>query len=256
MRLEDRIKQKKNKEKIVMLTAYDYQIAKILDETSIDMILVGDSLGMVFQGCKDTKSVIIDDMIYHTKAVAKGAQNKPVIGDMPLHSDDSSELALKNAMRFLDVGAKGVKIEGTKFETVRALTDAKIPVMGHLGLLPQTANVYKVRGKNLQEATQMVEDALELERCGVFSMILECIPETLGERITKSIDVPTIGIGAGKFCDGQILVINDMLGFDEGFKPKYLKKYLHISKQISKAVETFSVDVRAGGYPDDEHSYH
>jgi 3-methyl-2-oxobutanoate hydroxymethyltransferase len=254
--LEDRIKQKKDHEKIVMLTAYDYQTAKILNETSIDMILVGDSLGMVFQGYKDTKSVQIEDMIYHTKAVAKGAQKKPVIGDMPFHSDDSPEIALKNAKRFLDVGAKGVKIEGAKFETIRVLTDDKIPVMGHLGLLPQTANTYKVHGKNPEEATQMVKDALELERCGVFSMILECIPEMLSKRITKSIHVPTIGIGAGKFCDGQILVINDMLGYDEEFTPKYLKRYLHINKQITKAVKTFSVDVRAGKYPDDEHTYH
>lgn len=256
MKFEDRIRQKKNKEKIVMLTAYDFQIAKILDEAGLDMILVGDSVGMVFQGFKDTRTVTVEDMIYHTKAVARGTTNTPIIGDMPICSDRSVELALKNSSRLLEAGAKGVKIEGNKPEIIKRLIAERIPVMGHLGLLPQTADTYKVHGKDPKEAHQIFQDALKLDQYGVFSIILECIPESLAEKITKTVKVPTIGIGAGKYCDGQVLVVNDMLGLLEGFKPKYLKKYLCLSELIKKAVENFSIDVRSQKYPDEEHTYH
>ncbi len=256
MEFEDRIRQKKGKDKIVMLTAYDFQMAKILDEAGMDMILVGDSLGMVFQGFKDTRSVTIENMIYHTKAVARGAVNTPIIGDMPVCSDRSVELAVKNSSRLVAAGAEGVKIEGHKPEIIQKLLEEHIPVMGHLGLLPQTATVYKVHGKDPKEAQRIYQDALKLDQYGVFSIILECIPESLAQKITRAVRAPTIGIGAGKYCDGQVLVVNDMLGLLEGFKPKYLKQYLCLSKLIKKAVETFSTDVRSENYPDDEHTYH
>jgi len=252
----ENIRRRKGKEKIVMLTAYDYQTAKILDAVGVDVILVGDSLGMVFQGCKDTKSVTMEAMIYHTRAVARGARNTPVIGDMPIHSYDTVEDALENARLFIEAGADGVKIEGNKPEIIKALIAEGIPVMGHVGLLPQTAEAYKVRGKTADEAEKIFRDALEVDRCGVFSIVLECIPESLAKRITENVKAPTIGIGAGKYCDGQVLVINDMLGFDDSFAPKYLKKYADLNKIIKNAVKRFMEEVRSGVYPDEEHTYH
>ena len=256
MKSVESIRRRKGKEKIVMLTAYDYQTAKILDAVGIDVILVGDSLGMVFQGCKDTKSVTMEAMIYHTRAVARGARNTPVIGDMPIHSYDTVEDALENARLFIEAGADGVKIEGNKPEIIKALIAEGIPVMGHVGLLPQTAEAYKVRGKTAEEAEKIFRDALEVDRCGVFSIVLECIPESLAKRITENVKAPTIGIGAGKYCDGQVLVINDMLGFDDSFAPKYLKKYADLNKIIKNAVKRFMEEVRSGVYPDEEHTYH
>lgn len=255
MRL-DEFRMKKGKEKILMLTAYDYQMAKILDEAGIDIILVGDSLGMVIQGYKDTKSVRIEDMLYHTRAVARGAKNTPIIGDMPIRCDKSVEDALKNAKRFMRAGAHGVKIEGNKSEVVKALLDAGIPVMGHVGLLPQTAESYRVKGKQPEEAQKIFTDALKIDKLSVFSIVLECMPESLAKRITEAVRSPTIGIGAGKHCDGQVLVINDMLGFDESFAPKYLKRYAHLNKIIKEAVARFKEEVSKGVYPDKEHTYH
>jgi 3-methyl-2-oxobutanoate hydroxymethyltransferase len=255
MRL-DELRMKKGKEKIIMLTAYDYQMAKILDEAEVDLILVGDSLGMVIQGCKDTKSVTMEDMLYHTRAVAKGAKNTPIVGDMPINSDKTVEEALKNAKRFLKAGAQGVKIEGNKSEVVKALLNAGIPVMGHVGLLPQTAESYRVKGKQPEEAQRIFNDALALDKLGVFSIVLECMPESLAERITEAVKAPTIGIGAGKHCDGQVLVINDMLGFDLSFSPKYLKRYANLNRVIKEAVARFREEVSEGIYPDREHTYH
>ena len=255
MRL-DELRMKKGKEKIIMLTAYDYQMAKILDEAGIDLILVGDSLGMVIQGYTDTKSVMVEDMLYHTRAVARGAKNTPVIGDMPINSDKTAEDSMKNAKRFLEAGAHGVKIEGNKSEVVKALLNAGIPVMGHVGLLPQTAERYRVKGKQQEEAQKIYDDALELDKLGVFSIVLECMPESLAKRITEAVKAPTIGIGAGKYCDGQVLVINDMLGFDESFAPKYLKRYAHLNKIIKEAIARFEEEVSSGVYPDKEHTYH
>ena len=248
--------EKKGRQKIIMLTAYDYQMAKILDEVGIDLILVGDSLGMVVQGHPDTKSVTISDMLYHTRAVARGAKNTPIIGDMPINSYRNMDEALRNAKLLLENGAQAVKIEGNKPKIIKALIDEEIPVMGHLGLLPQTAENYKVRGKKPEEAEKIFRDALELDRLGVFSIVLECIPESLAKRITESVRVPTIGIGAGKFCDGQVLVLNDLLGMDESFKPKYLKRYANLNKVIKEAINRFREDVLTERYPDPEHTYH
>lgn len=252
----DEFRKRKGKEKIIMLTAYDYQIAKILDEEGIDIILVGDSLGMVVQGYTDTKSVAIEDMLYHTRAVARGAKKTPIVGDMPINSDNTVEDALRNAKKFLDAGAHGVKIEGNKTEVVKALISNEIPVMGHIGLLPQTAPAYRVKGKAPDEAQKIVQDAIELDKLGVFTMVLESIPESLAKRITEAVDTPTVGIGAGKYCNGQVLVINDMLGLDPTFSPKYVKRYANLNPIIKQAVENFRQEVRNGEYPDEEHTYH
>jgi 3-methyl-2-oxobutanoate hydroxymethyltransferase len=211
---------------------------------------------MVVQGYMNTKSVTMEDMLYHTKVVARGAKNTPIIGDMPLNSDNTAEDALRNAKAFLDAGAHGVKIEGNKTDVVKALISDGIPVMGHIGLLPQTAPVYKVRGKAPEEAQRFLQDAVELDKLGVFSMVLESMPESLVKRITGAVGAPTIGIGAGKYCDGQVLVINDMLGLDPTFSPKYVKRYANLNQIVKQAVEDFKHDVRAGEYPDDEHTYH
>ena len=252
----DEIKRLKNKRKIVMLTAYDYQIAKILDNIGIDMILVGDSLGMVVLGYKNTKRVTMPEMLHHTRAVARGAKNTPIVGDMPINSYNTVADALKNAKDFLNAGAHGVKIEGNKPEIITALLDEDIPVMGHSGLLPQTAESYRVRGKEEAEAEKIFSEALELDELGVFTIVLECIPESLAKKITDAIKTPTIGIGAGRYCDGQVLVINDMLGLDESFIPKYLKRYAYLSHVIREAVATFKEEVLDGKYPDEEHTYH
>lgn len=246
----------KKKKKIVMLTAYDYQMAKILDETGIDLILVGDSLGMVVLGHKDTKSVTMEDMTHHTRAVARGVKNTPIVGDMPINSCNTVEDALENAKKFLEAGACGVKIEGNRPEIVKALLDEEIPVMGHVGMLPQTAERYQLRGKEEAEAEKIFRDAVELDKVGVFTIVLECIPENLAKRITETVKAPTIGIGAGRYCDGQVLVVNDMLGFDENFNPKYLKRYANLSREIKKAVAKFKEEVLNETYPDEEHTYH
>ena len=256
MSFQERIKQKKGKEKIIMLTAYDCQMANILDQAGIDMILVGDSSGMVVQGHKDTKSVTMADMIFHVKAVASGATSVPIIGDLPIHSCNTVDDCLENAKKFAEAGADGVKIEGKKTDAIKALIKEGIPVMGHVGMLPQIAETYHVKGKKPEEAQEILQDGLDLDRLGVFSMVLECIPESLANTITNSVKVPTIGIGAGKHCDGQVLVINDMLGFDENFKPKYVKTYANLNKTIKDAVAKFIEEVSTGKYPDEEHTYH
>jgi 3-methyl-2-oxobutanoate hydroxymethyltransferase len=256
MDFEEKIKQKKGREKIIMLTAYDFQTAKILDEVGVDLILVGDSSGMVIQGCSDTRSVTMADMIYHVKAVARGAKSTPIIGDMPINTCNMVQDCLRNAEQFLKAGACGVKIEGRKTEAIEALIKKAIPVMGHVGMLPQTAEAYHVKGKKPEEAQQILQDAQELDRLGVFSIVLECIPENLAKTITETVKVPTIGIGAGKHCDGQVLVTNDMLGYDENFKPKYVKTYANLNKTIKDAVTKFKEEVAEGKYPDEEHTYH
>jgi len=256
MSFQERIKEKKGKEKIVMLTAYDFQMAKILDRTGIDLILVGDSSGMVVQGYKDTKSVTMADMMFHVKAVARAVVSKPIIGDMPINTCGTPEKCLKNAKQFIEAGAHGVKIEGTKTDAIKLLKRNGIPVMGHVGMLPQMAETYHVKGKTSEEAEEILHDAQQLDTVGVFSIVLECIPENLAKTITGSVNVPTIGIGAGKYCDGQVLVVNDMLGFDEGFKPKYVKTYANLNNTIKLAVAKFMHEVSTGKYPDEEHTYH
>ena len=255
MEIEEIIK-KKGKEKIAMLTAYDYQTAKILDEAGIDLILVGDSLAMVFQGMPDTKKATMRDMLYHTKAVTRGAKNTPVIGDMPIHSYDTPELAVKNAKKFLKAGAKGVKLEGNHPKIIKALKKEGIEIMGHLGLLPQTAQKYRVRGKTLEEAKKILEDARQIDALGVFAIVLECVPENLAKKITRSVKALTIGIGAGKRCDGQVLVINDLLGMDEGFKAKHVKRYLNLNRLIKKATRKFIEETRSGAFPGEKQTFH
>ncbi len=252
----DELQSRKGREKITMLTAYDYQTAKILDEVGIDLILVGDTLGMVVQGCTDTKSVTVENMVYHTRVVARGAKKTPIIGDMPINSDKTPEDALRNARKLLAAGSHAVKIEGNKSEVIDTLINNGVPVMGHLGLLPQTAASFRLKGKQPSEAEIIFQDALEIEKLGVFSIVLECIPENLAKKITDTVSVPTIGIGGGKYCDGQVLVINDMLGLDPSFSPKYLKRYANLHQIIKEAVECYLQEVKTGKYPDEEHTYH
>ncbi|MEM3556062.1 MAG: 3-methyl-2-oxobutanoate hydroxymethyltransferase [Candidatus Micrarchaeia archaeon] len=246
----------KGKKKVVMLTAYDYQTAKLVEEAGVDLILVGDSLGMVVLGYPTTKEVTMQEMLHHTKAVARGAKKTPIIGDMPINSYSTPQLALENARKFLQAGAKGVKVEGCCEEVVKALLSDGIPVMGHLGLLPQTAEKHKLVGKDGEEAERIFRDALTLDKLGVFSLVLECIPESLGKRITENVKTITIGIGAGKYCDGQVLVINDLLGMDDTFKPKFVKRYASLAEIIRNAVSQFKKEVEEGSFPDEEHSYH
>ena len=246
----------KKKGKFVMLTAYDYQMAKILDETGIDLILVGDSLGMVVLGYQNTKSVTMEDMIHHTRAVARGTKNTPIIGDMPIDSYNTVEDALENAKQLLEAGAHGVKIEGNRPLIVETLVKEGIPVMGHVGLLPQSTDRFRLKGKKAMEAERILDDAIELDKMGVFAIVLECIPKSLAKKITETVNASTIGIGAGIHCDGQVLVINDVLGFDEAFSPKYLKRYASIGREIRKAIVNFKDDVLNGKYPDEKHTYH
>ena len=251
----NKIKSKKGVEKIVMLTCYDYQSAKILDKLGLDMILVGDSLGMVFKGEINTKNVTMEDMMYHIKAVRRGVKNTPIIGDMPIHSYDAPAKALKNAQLFIDAGADGVKIEGNHYEIIKELVKNSINVMGHIGLLPQSYKTYKVVGRKEEKKISLINDAVSTEKAGAFSIVLESIPESLGREITKCISIPTIGIGAGRYCDGQVLVINDLLGMDPDFHPKFVKRYLNLHQLISNSVNSFIKDVKEENYPDSEHIY-
>lgn len=251
----DEIRAKKGKEKIVMLTAYDYQMAKLLDKTNIDLILVGDSLGMVFAGHPDTKKVTMRDMLYHTEAVARGARKIPVIADMPINSYTVPSVALRNAKAFIKAGAAGVKVEGCNPKVIKRLISNFIPVMGHVGLLPQTAIKYQLTGTNKNSAEEILNDAINLDKLGVFAIVLECIPRALAQKITERVSVPTIGIGAGKYCDGQVLVINDLMGLDPSFKPKFVKRYANLSKTIIQAVSKFKEEVQSGVFPNEKHSY-
>jgi 3-methyl-2-oxobutanoate hydroxymethyltransferase len=251
----DELKAKKGKEKIVMLTAYDYQMAKLLNKTGIDLILVGDSLGMVVMGYPSTKKVTMCSMLYHTEAVVRGSKQIPVIGDMPINTCKTPTIALRNAKDFIKAGATGVKIEGYQPAVIEKLIANAIPVMGHIGLLPQTAPKYHLVGKNINEAKRILADAIALDKLGVFSIVFECIPSGLAQRITESVSVPTIGIGAGKYCNGQVLVVNDLLGMDEDFNPKFVKRFANLSALIQKSVIKFKQEVRKGKYPDDEHTF-
>jgi len=252
---------KKKKEKIACLTAYDYPTARILDEAGIEIILVGDSAANVVAGEKNTLPITMSDMLYHTKVVARAVKNALVIADMPFLSYQCSiDEAVKNAGSFLKVGAAGVKIEGAGpvLKTIEKLVQIGIPVMGHLGLTPQSIHKfggYKLRGKTKREKEQILKDAKNLESAGCFSVVLEKIPMSLAKKITKNLKIPTIGIGAGPYCDGQILVLHDMLGFYEGFKPKFVKQYAQIGFEIKKAVMEYINEVKTGTYPDKEHSF-
>ncbi len=253
---------KDNKQKISMLTAYDYSMAKMVDEAGIDSILVGDSLGMVFQGHDSTLPVTVNEMIYHTKVVARGVKRALVIADMPFLSYHiSKEEAVRNAGRLIkEGGAEAVKVEGGALfeETIRAIVGAQIPVMGHIGLTPQSVNAFggfKVQGKDAQSAKKILEDARLLEKAGVFAIVLECIPAKLAQLITESVNIPTIGIGAGKECDGQVLVVNDMLGMFSDFVPKFVKQYAKLNTEITSAIQNYISELKEGNFPTDKHTF-
>ena len=255
---------KANKEKITALTAYDFPIARIVDDAGIDLVLVGDSLGMVVLGYDNTIPVTMDEMIHHTKPVVRAVKRALVIGDMPYFSFHlSTEETVFNASRFIkEAGAQGVKIEGAskkRLKLIESLVEAEIPVMGHVGLTPQSIHhigQFKVKGSEKGEARKVIQDAVNLEKAGVFAVILECIPMELAGIITEKLKVPTIGIGAGPRCDGQILVFHDLVGYSSGYLPKFVKKYADLHGIISQAVGKYKEDVQKGVFPDDEHSYH
>lgn len=252
---------KKNGEKIVMLTAYDYTTARLVDEAGVDIILVGDSLSNVFQGNESTLPVTVEEMLYHTQVVAKASKNAMVVADMPFLSFQvSKEEAVKNAGRFLkEAGANAVKIEGGKHmkKTAKKLVEVGIPVMGHIGLTPQSVNTlggYRLVGKAEREIKELVEGARALDEAGVFSIVLEMVPEEVAEYITGEVSVPTIGIGAGPLCDGQVLVVNDMLGMTQT-NYKFVKKYVSLADEIKNAVGSFAKDIKNGDFPDKNHSF-
>ncbi len=257
------IDRKKTGKKISALTAYDFTFAQLLNETPIDLILVGDSLGMVSLGYENTLPVTVEDIIYHLKAVRRGLQKPVLVGDMPFMSYQiSNESAVENAGKLVkEGGAEAVKIEGggKMIERVQATVDAGISVMGHIGLTPQSVHQfggYRVQGKNFQGARQIKKDAEELQKAGVFSIVLEGIPMELAEEITNNLDVPTIGIGAGVHCDGQILVLQDMLGLNQGFLPKYVKQFAELGSLTQSAVNEYIQSIQTGAFPTDENSYH
>ncbi|WP_022847027.1 MULTISPECIES: 3-methyl-2-oxobutanoate hydroxymethyltransferase [unclassified Desulfurobacterium] len=255
------LEMKRNGEKITMLTAYDYTSALIVDSAGVDIILVGDSLGMVMLGYDSTIPVTMEEMVHHTRAVVRARKRAMVIFDMPFLSYQTGKRdAILNAGRALkETGCDAVKIEGGKEQedTIKALVDAGIPVCGHIGLQPQSVNVYGgyvLRGKG-EEREKLVEDAKAVERAGAFAVVLEKVPSDLAKEITESLSIPTIGIGAGKYCDGQVLVFHDMIGMFDKFKPKFVKRYAEVGKEIRSAVESYVKEVKNGVFPGEEHSY-
>jgi 3-methyl-2-oxobutanoate hydroxymethyltransferase len=250
------IRAAKGSHRIAMLTAYDYPSACIVDRAGTDIILVGDSLGMVVLGYDDTLKVTMDDMLHHTRAVARGTQHALLIGDMPyLSYHVSIEESVRNAGAFIRAGAHGVKIEGGKasrIRTVQAILDAEIPVMGHIGLTPQSVNAFggfKLQGKAADDAKRLIDEAVALEQAGCFSIVLECVPAELAAFITEKVSIPTIGIGAGPACDGQVLVFHDLLGLYDGHTPKFVRKYAELSETMGDAIRRYVDDVREGRFP-------
>jgi len=253
------VRGKKGKEKIAMLTAYDYAFASIIDNAGIDIILVGDSVGSVMLGYSNTIPVTVDEMIHHTKPVAKAAKNALVVVDMPFMSYQVSlEQARHNAGKMIkESGAEAVKLEGgTKMkEVIGAIVDIDIPVMGHIGLTPQS--VYRMGGYKVQkEEERLIADALAVEDAGAFSIVLECVPRDVSKKITDRLSIPTIGIGAGPDCDGQVLVIHDLLGILGDFRPKFVKKYMNLHEEIEKGVKSYIEEVKGNIFPDDSYSFH
>lgn len=253
---------KKNGEKLTMLTAYDYTTAKLLDESGVDSILVGDSLGMVVLGYDDTLSVTMEDMIHHSAAVARGAKNALVITDMPFMSYQTSVYdAVVNAGRLVKEGkAQAVKLEGgIEFcEHIKAIVKASIPVCAHIGLTPQSINAFggfKVQGKGKEEAQRLLDEARAVEEAGAFAVVLECVPAKLAKKISESISIPTIGIGAGAGCDGQVLVYQDMLAMYSEFKPKFVKQYAQIGSVMKDAFRQYIDEVKSGAFPSEEHTF-
>jgi 3-methyl-2-oxobutanoate hydroxymethyltransferase len=256
------VKMKQRGEKITCLTAYDYSFARILDEAGVDMLLVGDSVGCVVQGNHNTLAVTMDEMIYHTRAVVRGRKRALVIGDMPFLSYQAGrEHAMQNAGRFLkEAGAEAVKLEGGVAikETIAALIGAGIPVMGHIGLTPQSVHQfggYKIQGRDQARREAVLRDAVAVEEAGVFAVVLEGMPLDLAQEITERLTIPTIGIGAGVHCDGQVLVIHDMLGLFDDFTPKFVKRYVDLKKSMTGAVKDFICEVKEKTFPAEEHSF-
>ncbi|CUO18610.1 MAG: 3-methyl-2-oxobutanoate hydroxymethyltransferase [Sarcina ventriculi] len=255
-------KAKENNERISMLTAYDYSSAKLIDEAGIDAILIGDSLGMVSLGYEDTLSVTMEDMIHHTKAVARATKNALVVADLPFMSYQTSVYdAVYNAGRLIKEGrAHAVKLEGgiEMCDRIEAIVKSSIPVMAHIGLTPQSVNAlggFKVQGKDEKAAKALIEAAKAVEKAGAFAVVLECVPAKLAEIVTKELNIPTIGIGAGAQCDGQVLVYQDMIGMFSGFTPKFVKKYANIGDMMKEAFEEYNKEVKNGSFPSQEHTF-
>ncbi len=255
-------KSKREGKKISMLTAYDYTTASLLDEAGVDTILVGDSLGMTMLGYDNTLEVTVDDIIHHTKAVERGAKNAFIVADMPFMSYHVSvEDSIRNAGRMIKEGrAHAIKLEGGRevIDKIEGIVAAKIPVVGHLGLTPQSVNMlggFKVQGKNVDKAREIIEDAKLLEEKGVCAIVLECIPEALAKIISESISIPTIGIGAGKYCDGQVLVIQDMLGLYKGFQAKFVKRYKNLGDEVIDATREYIKEINSEQFPLKEHTF-
>lgn len=250
----EQIKLMKGRERISVLTAYDFPSALAMDGL-VDIILVGDSLGMAVYGEKNTLNVTMQDMIRHTKAVAMAAKKSLIVGDMPAGSYGNAEMAIRNAGMLIDAGADAVKIE-KEHEIAAELVKNSFSVMGHVGLTPQTITDFRVQGKDEDTADKITNEAKKLEKAGCFSIVLECMPSGLAKGITQGLKIPTIGIGAGKLCDGQVLVVNDMLGMNENFKPKFVKRYAKIAEEMRKAFMQYNKDVKEGKFPAEEHSFH
>jgi 3-methyl-2-oxobutanoate hydroxymethyltransferase len=252
----DAIQEKKVKgEKIVMLTAYDYASAEVAEEAGVDIILVGDSLGVTVLGYNSTREVTMDDMVHHLKAVERGAVRSFVVCDLPINSYWTCDEAVKNSVRLMETGCHSVKIEGCMTDIVECLVRHKVPVMGHVGLTPQTIKDFKVQGKAEKDADRLKEEARKLENAGCFAIVLECIPVGLAKCITKNLSIPTIGIGAGSYCDGQVLVYNDLLGIFNKFKPKFVRRYKDLRNEMVQGCRNYAADVRAGKYPETGESY-
>jgi 3-methyl-2-oxobutanoate hydroxymethyltransferase len=256
-------KMKIDQQKIAMVTAYDYPSAQLVEKAGADIIFVGDSLGMVVLGYDSTIPVTLDDMIHHTKAVVRGATKSFILTDMPfLTYHGSIDTTLKNAARVMqEGGSKAIKMEGGKAicESVAACVQAGIPVMGHIGLTPQAVNQlggYKIQGRNPEQAEQLIADAIALEEAGAFALVLEMVPEELARLITQTVSIPTIGIGAGRSCDGQVLVYHDLLQYASPIAPKFVKTYASIGDQVVAAVESYVKDVKSAEFPSEEHVYH
>jgi 3-methyl-2-oxobutanoate hydroxymethyltransferase len=253
---------KHDKKKLIVVTAYDALFTRIVEQAGIEAILVGDSLGVVVQGKANTLSVTMDDMLYHTKLVAGAAQRAIVIGDMPFMSYQAShEDALRNAGRFLQAGAQAIKLEGgaVVVDRVAAMTSIGIPVMGHLGMTPQSVHRYggyKVQGRESDHALVLLNDAKALEAAGAFAIVLEAIPAELAKTITEQVAIPTIGIGAGPHCDGQVLVLYDLLGLFDEFVPKFVRPYAHLKADALQALRRYKEEVEQGKFPGDSESYH
>lgn len=260
--INDFFKKKREGKRIVMITAYDYPTGLIADEAGMDAILVGDSVAMVVHGLENTLPVTMDEMIYHTKMVSRAARSAMVIGDMPFMSYQVSiSEAVRNAGRFLkEAGASAVKLEGGSEikEQIIAMTKADIPVMAHIGLTPQSIHKmggYKVQGRTEETAEKLLEEAHIVEEAGAFSIILEAIPATLAKRITEELSIPTIGIGAGPWCDGQVLVMHDVIGMFDRFVPKFVKRYASLKEEAVKALRLYKDEVEKGIFPSEEHSF-